>query len=219
MRRDWQSRYNARAVHDKMIHRTDMKHDYRNNLYARCDSHASSAECKKDRRPLDLHPEVPFLHRTEHTCPCPLKRCAAERPPAEATDQRKSRRLRAAPPHRRKEQRSRLDEIGRMRFRTAEVYLFSPVRRPVDPCSCLWGVVDCMTQGQIRMEILSYGFSEYLLNCTLPEGFRFARMATRDELRDFVYNIAFREGARFGLRSQTEPFARASEASQPCASK
>lgn len=91
--------------------------------------------------------------------------------------------------------RQSLTPIDRMRFRIGEVYLFSPAHRPTDASSCLWGVVNDQLGERLHMEILSYGFSEYCLDCFLPEGFRYARLATRDELRDFVYNVAYREGA------------------------
>lgn len=103
-----------------------------------------------------------------------------------------------------------------MYFRTGEVYLFSPIRRPADPASCLWGMVEQVRKERLHMEILSYGFTEFRLDCTLPEGFRYARLATRDELRDFIYNVASREGARYGgfLSATTGKRSR-----QPCASK
>lgn len=145
---------------------------------------AKMSEIKKMSEPMKRDQYLPKLEVP--ACPCEAAR--TRRKP------RVNRLVRNSQKHDARA-RSPLTPIANIRFQGGDVYLFSPASRPTDASSCLWGVVDGYLAGRLHMEILSYGFSEYRLDCLLPEGFRFARLATRDELRDFVYNVAFREGA------------------------
>lgn len=77
-----------------------------------------------------------------------------------------------------------------------ELYLFhrTDERCPAD--SSLWGIVDRSDAREIRLESSSIDLQRFRLHHPLPEEYRYCRLATRAELRDYVWNLAWAECLR-----------------------
>lgn len=56
-----------------------------------------------------------------------------------------------------------------------------------DPESCLWGVYDRTDSGRIYLEHMACDLTRIGHWLPLPSKYRYARRASRDELRDFFY--------------------------------
>lgn len=65
--------------------------------------------------------------------------------------------------------------------------IFSDVPRMRDPESCLWGVYDRTDSGRIYLEHMACDLTPIGHWLPLPSEYRYARRASRDELRDFFY--------------------------------
>lgn len=77
-----------------------------------------------------------------------------------------------------------------------EVYLFHS-SDPSCPCdSSIWGVFDKMEGSTIYLESHSLDLRYFRLWSPLPIKFRYVRLATRSELRDYIYNLAAWESTR-----------------------
>ena len=78
-------------------------------------------------------------------------------------------------------------KIHKVHFACGELYLFSDVLRMRDPESCLWGVYDRTDSGRIYLEHMACDLTHIGHWLPLPSEYRYARRASRDELRDFFY--------------------------------
>ncbi len=78
-------------------------------------------------------------------------------------------------------------------FIQGELYLY----HPSDPCcpasGSLWGVYDRTTSGAVRLETSSRDLCGFRFWHPLPAAYRYARLATRSELRDYTAALAFYE--------------------------
>ena len=71
-----------------------------------------------------------------------------------------------------------------------ELYLFH-TDDPVCPAeSSLWGVFDRWEGAQIRLETDSADLLRFRFGEPLPPAYRYRRLSTRAELRDYSYNLA-----------------------------
>lgn len=76
-------------------------------------------------------------------------------------------------------------------FRIGELYIFSPNDQWTKTDPLLWGIFDKRTpDGQICLEAFTKDFINFNLWMPLPEEYAFCRLATRSELRDFVFNMS-----------------------------
>ena len=57
----------------------------------------------------------------------------------------------------------------------------------------LWGVYDRTTSGAVRLETSSRDLCGFRFWHPLPAAYRYARLATRSELRDYTAALAFYE--------------------------
>ena len=90
----------------------------------------------------------------------------------------------------------REEEPLNLKLEIGEVYLFH-ISDPSCPCdSSIWGVFDKMVGSTIYLESQSRDLRYFQLWIPLPIEFRFVRLATRSELRDYIYNLAAWESAR-----------------------
>lgn len=80
-----------------------------------------------------------------------------------------------------------MQKIHKVYFACGELYLFSDVPRMRDPESCLWGVYDRTDSGRIYLEHMACDLTPIGHWLPLPSEYRYARRASRDELRDFFY--------------------------------
>lgn len=87
------------------------------------------------------------------------------------------------------------DLIYRNAFEVGELYLFSDGESHAEGEGVLWGVFDTIERGCVMLESSSRDGYNFALWRSLPEEYRFCRLATRNELRDYFFNLALHEGS------------------------
>ena len=78
-------------------------------------------------------------------------------------------------------------------FIRGELYLYHRSDRRCPSESSLWGVFDRTADDSIRLESCSRNLSDFRFWLRLPAGYRYARRATRTELRDYTAGLAYYE--------------------------
>lgn len=88
--------------------------------------------------------------------------------------------------------------VKQAQFEKGELYLFHATDASCPPDSSLWGCVHEFDKSHILLET-SCGaeLRHFVLNGLLPSDYRFCRLATRDELRDYYFALALCERCRF----------------------
>ena len=75
-------------------------------------------------------------------------------------------------------------------FRCGDVYLFSRTDEECSPETSLWGLFDKrLENGTIFLEAMTTNLRDFESWVALPPDFRYVRLSTRDELRDFAYSL------------------------------
>ncbi len=73
-------------------------------------------------------------------------------------------------------------------FRCGEVYLFNRTDEACDPKTSLWGLFDKrLENGPVMLEAMTMNLRDFESWVALPSDFKYVRLSTRDELRDFAY--------------------------------
>lgn len=75
-------------------------------------------------------------------------------------------------------------------FEIGELYLFHRTKAGCPSEESLWGVFDRIEAGHIRLESSSSDLRGFRLWHRLPADYRYARRASRAELRDYAFNLA-----------------------------
>ena len=76
-------------------------------------------------------------------------------------------------------------------FKVGELYIFSPSEHWAKNDPLLWGIFDKQTtDGNIMLEASTRDFINFTLWKPLPQEYTCCRLATRSELRDFIFNIS-----------------------------
>ncbi len=78
-------------------------------------------------------------------------------------------------------------------FIQGELYLYHPSDPRCPASGSLWGVYDRTTSGAVRLETSSRDLCGFRFWHPLPAACRYARLATRSELRDYTAALAFYE--------------------------
>lgn len=78
-------------------------------------------------------------------------------------------------------------------FIQGELYLYHRSDRRCPSESSLWGVFDRIADDSIQLETYSRDLSEFHFWHRLPSVYRYARRATRTELRDYTAGLAYYE--------------------------
>ena len=91
-------------------------------------------------------------------------------------------------------------------FRIGELYLFHPTNPRCPSSSSLWGFYDKRIKEVIYLEHSSHNLRNFRLWHPLPTRYCYYRLATRDELRDYMYNMGYADGekTRFLTENQQE---------------
>ena len=85
-------------------------------------------------------------------------------------------------------------------FKIGEVYLFNETDSTC-PCNgSIWGVFDKVAGTVVYLESSSKDLRQFRLWGSLPSEFKYARLATRSELRDYIYCLAVWECDRGPIR-------------------
>lgn len=88
-------------------------------------------------------------------------------------------------------------EVDQAQFEAGELYLFHPTDATCPADSSLWGCVLERTRSQITLETSSDAdLCDFVLNGLLPGDYRYCRLSTRDELRDYAFALALCERTR-----------------------
>lgn len=82
------------------------------------------------------------------------------------------------------------------RFVIGDLYLFRPIKKHSLPNRNLWGIYDKIENGIIYLESSSLDLEYFKIWCRLPAKYRYSRRATRNELRDYMYNMGRFESKR-----------------------
>ncbi len=85
------------------------------------------------------------------------------------------------------------NRIEKGALQLGELYLFHRSEGANPMQGALWGVVGELSPQGVRLESASADMVDYHLWMELPEEFGFARLATREELRDYNYRLAWAE--------------------------
>lgn len=72
-------------------------------------------------------------------------------------------------------------------FRIGDLYLFHPSNPYCPPKTSLWGFYDKTLYGRIYLEHSTLNLYNFQLWHKLPKRYRYYRLATRYELRDYMY--------------------------------
>lgn len=78
-------------------------------------------------------------------------------------------------------------------MKSGELYLFNQTDEQCPPESSLWGVVERDENG-IYLESCSCDLLRFRFWFQLSGRYRFSRKAEYDEVKDYFYNLGFREG-------------------------
>ena len=79
------------------------------------------------------------------------------------------------------------------RFRAGDVYLFHRYDRRCPSRKSLWGIFDKQIDTSIYLESSSKDLRKFELWHKLSADYKFCRLATRAELRDFMFALALYE--------------------------
>jgi hypothetical protein len=82
------------------------------------------------------------------------------------------------------------------KFQIGELYLFHPENKRCPPQTSLWGIYDKTENGVIHLELHSFDLKHFRSRFSLPKHYLFHRLATRSELRDFMYNLGYFDGKK-----------------------
>lgn len=80
--------------------------------------------------------------------------------------------------------------VQRLAFIPGELYLFHPTDPACPAEESLWGVFDKTENGTILLESSSHDLKYFRVWHPLTDEYRFARLASRDELRDYAMKLA-----------------------------
>ena len=83
--------------------------------------------------------------------------------------------------------------VKQCNFKVGEVYLFHTDDPRCPDAESLWGLYDKHDGGSIRLESCSTDQKHFSKGWHLPEQYRFCRLSTRGELRDYMANSIYSE--------------------------
>ena len=75
-------------------------------------------------------------------------------------------------------------------FRVGDLYLFHSSNPHCPPATSLWGFHNKTTNGVIYLEHSTLDLRHFRLWHNLSKRYHYYRLATRDELRDYMYSLA-----------------------------
>ena len=84
----------------------------------------------------------------------------------------------------------------RAAFRIGDLYLFHTSNPNCPPATRLWGFYDKRINGVIYLEHSSHNLLHFRLWHPLSKAYRYYRLATRSELRDYMFNMGFCDGKK-----------------------
>lgn len=98
---------------------------------------------------------------------------------------------------------------------SGELYLFHSTNRPSPATGSLFGIIDKTSDGIIYLESSSRDLRRFGLWHRLPNHYRYYRRASRSELRDYLFNLAWYECRMRSDPSCGRPFVARDEIGHP----
>jgi len=92
--------------------------------------------------------------------------------------------------------------IRRGRFRIGELYVFNATDCTCPADGSLFGIFDKETSDGIYLESSSRDLIHFCLRHRLPNDYRYCRLASRAELRDYIFNLAYYECGQARIEPQ-----------------
>lgn len=86
--------------------------------------------------------------------------------------------------------------IDKNKFIIGDVYLFHKTDPRCPANSSLWGMFDKSVDGAVFLESCSSDHEKFDTWCMLPEDYRYCRLTTRTELRQYILNQTWYESRR-----------------------
>lgn len=80
-----------------------------------------------------------------------------------------------------------------LRLIPGELYVFHRADPTCPAVGSLFGVFSHEDPDAVYLESCSPDMFRFRLECRLPTGYRYCRLATRSELRDYIFNLACHE--------------------------
>lgn len=85
------------------------------------------------------------------------------------------------------------NELHYQSFVAGDLYLFHPIKKYCPAKSSLWGVYDKTVDYIIYLESSTFDLRHFRIWHSLPQKYRYFRRATRNELRDYMYNMGYND--------------------------
>ena len=89
--------------------------------------------------------------------------------------------------------KTKTTNIETLNFHIGDLYLFHPTNPHCPGVSSLWCIFDKRQNNRIYTESASRDLLTFRLWIALPTHYRYARRATRSELRDYIFNLSWFE--------------------------
>ncbi|MDE6779080.1 MAG: hypothetical protein K2J51_06415 [Alistipes sp.] len=83
-------------------------------------------------------------------------------------------------------------------LKVGELYLFHSKDPQCPASSSLWGIYDKYEYGRLYLESSSRNQRSFRKWHALPKHYRYCRLSSRSELRDYIWNLSYSE-SRAGL--------------------
>lgn len=87
--------------------------------------------------------------------------------------------------------------IQHISFKVGEVYLFHKENSECPNEDSLWGLYDKFEENTVYLETCTLDQKHFFREQRLPAEYRFCRLATREELRDYIVNSICSEIGNF----------------------
>ncbi len=81
--------------------------------------------------------------------------------------------------------------VSKCIFQSGDVYLFNKTDRRCPSDTSLWGMFDVRRSGEVYLESSIADLRDFTTWCRLPSQYRFCRLSTRAELRDYIADLIF----------------------------
>ena len=90
--------------------------------------------------------------------------------------------------------------LENFKFETGEIYLFHRTDPDCPDDGALWAVVDSRDADGITLESCTDNLIDFSVRCRLPAEYRYCRLASRSEVREYAVALAMFEIERNPIR-------------------
>ncbi len=83
--------------------------------------------------------------------------------------------------------------LENVKFKSGEIYLFHKTDPDCPDDDALWAMFDRRDADGIMLESCTYNLIDFSLRCHLPADYRYCRLASRSEVREYAVALAMFE--------------------------